>query len=475
MIKFYTEYAAKWEKAVGEAKILDTELKAPEYENAILLPLRKRKDSPTSAVNGWFEGGVCTSDYGFIAGHDRKYPSVDANYACTSAYVPNEVQYRDETVIFGGVLYNHFGNLMIESLSRMWYYAKNPDTPYKYVFLMMEGHKTYHKVWFDVAGFTEDRYEVITQATQFKKVIVPDQTFFALSAVAHPEWLAYFDLIRKKVSEIQQKSDIQKVYLTRTQCNDKTTQEINEAYYEAFYEKLGYTIIAPEKLPLTEQINIIMNASELVSTLGTLSHMAVFAAPDVRCTFLLREPARILRPQVAIDQLKNYSCVYVEATKAILPSTHEKGVPLYYPTKYLADYAKENNLLYEEKDSYEEMQAITTEYLYKYALNYRNPSAFKHIANYTAFDFVNTMNYALYGIKLDKKKYQKPKIVVENEELRKENPAVVAQNEKLKEENQKLKKELAKSKKELEKIKKSTSWKITKPIRSVVKLFRKKR
>lgn len=475
MIKFYTEYTAKWEKAAAEAKILETELKAPEYENAILLPLRKRKDTPVNAANGWFEGGVCTPDYSFITGHDRMYPSTDINYACTKSYVPEEVQYRDETVIFGGVLYEHFGHMLVDALSRMWYFAKNPDTPYKFVFLMMAGQEQFHKAWFDIAGFTEDRYEVITQVTQFKKVIVPDEAMFCISRTAHPDWLLYFDKIKENVSKQCEKPEFDKVYLTRTQLPAEKRFEINESFFEDFYRQRGYTVVAPEKLSLAEQINIIMNASSVVTTVGTLSHMMLFAGKNADCTFLMRTPSEVVKPQLIIDVLKDYPCSYVEITKGIFPSPHARGVPLYFPTEYFADYLKEQNIPYEETDLKIELPEVLEEYIMKYSLNYRDTRAFKRIANYTAFDFVNSMNYALYGVKLDKKKYQKPKIVVENEELRKENPAIVVQNEKLKEENQKLKKELAKSKKEVEKIKSSTSWKITKPVRWLAKLIRKLR
>lgn len=153
-----------------------------------------------------------------------------------------------------------------------------------------------------------------------------------------------------------------------------------------------------------------------------------------------------------------------------MPSPHSRGVPLYFPTEYFVRYLKDRDIAFEEADVHAEISDVIEEYILKYTLNYRAPAAYKRIANHTAFDFVNTMNYALYGVKLDKKKYQKSKVVLENERLKKEvqNPGLAMENEDLKKENQKLKKELAK-------IKKSTSWKITKPIRWLAKLFRKLR
>lgn len=484
MIKFYTEYAEKWEKALATSGILEKELEAPEYENAILLPLRKRKDSPAAAPNGYHEGGVCDKDYNFLAGLERKYPRAEANFGCIQSYTPKAVNYRDETVIFGGVLIDHFGHTLVDSLTRMWYFAKNPDTPHKFAFLMMTNHEKFYKDFFELAGLTEDRYEIITEATQFKKVIVPDQALFCLTRNVHPDWLLFFDKIKENVRRQCDEPSFDKVYLTRTQLPAEKIFEANEAFFENFYRTRGYTIVAPEKLSLAEQINIIMHAASVVTTMGTLSHMMVFAKKNTDCTVLLRSASELINPQIVIDRLKEHTSSYIQATKDLLPSPHSRGVPLYFPTEYFVKYLTDREIPYKKAEVEVEIGSVMEEYVRKYALNYSDPQAYKRLANFTAFDYVNSMNYALYGVKLDKKKYQKSKSVLENEKLKKElekydlsqqeNEELRKENEKLKEENQKLKKELAKSKKELEKIKKSTSWKLTKPIRFLAKLFRKK-
>lgn len=449
---FYTEYAEKWEKAVENAQILDAELQAPEYENAILLPLRKRADSPSSSFDGWHEGGVCAADYTFIAGLDRKTPRKDANFACVKSYIPDSVKYRDETVIFGGVLIDHFGHNLVDCLSRMWYFAKNPDTPHKFVFLMMTGHTQYTKAFFELAGLTEDRYEIITEATQFRSVIVPDEAMYSISSTAHPHWLLFFERIKENIRKTTPKSLVDKVYLTRTQLPPEVVIEFNECYYENFFSERGYTVVAPEKLPLSEQINIIMNASSIVATMGTLSHMMVFANENTNCTFLLRSPSEIVRPQIIIDRLKGYGLSYVEVTRQLLPSPHAGGIPFYSPTPYFSEYVSDNQMRSNEVEDMTCDEELVLEYLRKYALYYRNSDTFRRIANYTAFDFVNSMNHSLYGITLDKENYQKPKVVQDNERLK---------NEKKKLENQ------------LTELKNSTSWKITKPLRLIAKVFRR--
>lgn len=90
MINFYTQYKEKWEKALSEACVLQGELKAPAYDNAVLLPLRRKKDATVVTVNGIYEGGVCTEDYTFVTGLHRSYSRKEENWCCVDSYVPEK-------------------------------------------------------------------------------------------------------------------------------------------------------------------------------------------------------------------------------------------------------------------------------------------------------------------------------------------------------------------------------------------------
>lgn len=453
MNSFYTQYADKWRKAEQNVTVLTQPLQAVEYENAVVLPLRRRADSAPNAVNGWHEGGVCTKDMEFVAGLDRKYPRADENWCCIRGYEPETVTERDETVIYGGVLINHFGHMLVDCLSRMWYFAKNPDTPHKFVFLMMTEQYRFFKDFFALAGLTEDRYEIITKPTRFAKVIVPDQAIFSLSSVAHPDWLLFFDRIKENVGKTLPKPEFDKVYLTRTQLPPEKRFELNEVWYEDFYREQGYTVVAPEQRSLAEQINIICNAREIATTMGTLTHMLLFARKDVKATFLLRSPEAVVMPQLIVDRLRGYPAAYIEATNNLLPSSHARGVPLYFPTAYFEKYLQHEKIPYDKERIQPEMSdALIGEYVRKYVQNYRVPQAYKQIASLSALDYVCALNQSLYGVTLDRKKFQAPRNMTPDQELQFENELLKA---------------------EMRKIKSSVSWKLTAPLRKVKKLFSK--
>ena len=66
--KFYVRSADDWQKTLGNGKFSDRELKVEVVERGIVLPAQKIPDTFT------YKGGVCNSDFNFIAGFSRKSP-----------------------------------------------------------------------------------------------------------------------------------------------------------------------------------------------------------------------------------------------------------------------------------------------------------------------------------------------------------------------------------------------------------------
>lgn len=70
----------------------------------------------------------------------------------------------------------------MESLSRLWWFAENPNMPYKIVFLDFPfgGGFTAYSV-LEALGITRDRMEIITEPTRFKEIIVPEESIYMWS------------------------------------------------------------------------------------------------------------------------------------------------------------------------------------------------------------------------------------------------------------------------------------------------------
>ena len=96
---------------------------------------------------------MCSSEFEFIAGLRRTLPHTNENWTCLKSYkYSGAIKMRKETVVFGGILINHFGHTLVDCLSKMWWYANNMETEYKIVFLMMTNHKKAFTEFFELAG-----------------------------------------------------------------------------------------------------------------------------------------------------------------------------------------------------------------------------------------------------------------------------------------------------------------------------------
>lgn len=388
-VNIYTSQEKKWRKAAGQVRISDNELSVKSVSHGIVLPVRCKMFPHPLSIKRFYEGGVVDTDYRFIAGFDRDRTNPRANFSCRSAYVPHEIpEYIDETVIFGGFVFSHFGHLLADGLSRIWYALKHPEI--SVVFMSFDNEEPFPFAEFlDLLGI---RYFLVEQIPiQFKEILVPEEAVFSLEMYANRKWLTLFDMLRNRYL----KDDTpQKIYLTRTQYQKQ--DGINENYFEDFYQHLGYTVISPEKLSLPEQIGLMANARDIACTMGTLSHLALFAQEGARLDILLRDPASLIKPQLLIGEARRLKTNIIEATKNILPTHHADGVFLYYPTRFFQAFCEEHAYPYTPIDFKIFLQEHLYDYLKLYTENYQNEFTFKKIRRKTLFDLIDSLSYAFF-------------------------------------------------------------------------------
>jgi len=412
---FYTRYSIKWENAL--LKVVPTQNKpsAGIFKDATVLPLRKRKDLKCKA----FEGGVVNGKGLFVGGVQRSKKNFQLNFACTRGYKVEKPRYIDEKVVFGGVLFGHFGHVIIDSSTRLWHFAENHGDGLKRVFVQTPETSFKYGQFFDLAGMN---WEIINEPTQYREVIVPEEAYWSNDR-GHPVWLEWWDFLQKKALKTQnctlkgrKKQDFdeistlktqnshlkcRKIYLTRTQFagNDG----INEAYYENYFKSIGFEVISPEKLPLDEQIAIISQASHIVCTMGTLAHMLVFARDGADVTLLLRSPSSVLPAQLIINQLRRFNWRCIDATVNPLPVSQSNGAFLYAPTPFFREFCSDSGL--PEPPECKITPEITFTYLKKWTENYKKLLCWHYIKDFPCIEFLSSLSYFLTGEELDKDTY----------------------------------------------------------------------
>ena len=384
------------------------------WENALILPLRKNPDYP--AQRHAFLGGVCDREGRFIAGS-----AIEENrFSCPEGYPVDleSVTKRAETVIFGGVFYRHFGVMLLLSLTRFWWIVQKSVLPYRVVFLSEGGKESpaagYCTAIMELLDIPKDRYEILEEPVLFDRVLVPDEVLRSIESGIDPHFMDPFRFLSEKVCAESGPCEERKLYLSRRHFS-KTWEEsdgLNEEYYEAFFEKRGFSVIHPQELPLREQIQLLSSASEIVSTYGTLSHLgSLFLRPGTRQIMLLRSALmdNWFPAEAAILEMTGLRWAIVEAVKNPYPVTHELGVYLYAPTKYFRRFLDAEHIPYEEEELCTGVSADTMkEFLQRWVECYRIPWNFRRLGDPSLFPVLEALLYHMTRTRLDPKDYLEP-------------------------------------------------------------------
>ncbi|MGI6535230.1 MAG: glycosyltransferase family 61 protein [Eggerthellaceae bacterium] len=390
----------------------DHEMEAPEtliaqYDDALVLPLNIIPGTFAVYGDGLLEGGVCDANGNLLAGQFRSKRNRNANRSCVRGYQPSpdDIEYRDEEVIFGGILVSHWGHMLVDATSRLWYLVSPESRGKKIVFVMFPGQEFPYQELFDLAGISQDRYEIITRPTKFKSIIVPAETSSAVSAHFTSRWVDFFDAVSANVEP----GEFDKVYLSRTRF--KLQNVIGEKYFEEYFKNRGYHVVYPEQLSITEQISLMAGAKSVATTMGTISHLALFAKPGTEFIILNRSQD-IVSVQLAIDQLRGIDALYVDAYRNFLPEKQGNCVFLLAPSEPWNRMIKER---FGESPDQEYMDSefprVALEYMKAWGALFSKRSKYRWIRNFDTRDLVRSVNLALNDAVVDVSSYPEPVFV----------------------------------------------------------------
>lgn len=389
----------KWKNRSEVDYFSNRELEVLELQDGIVLPA-KYCGKPA----GSYLGGVCNSKFEYIAGVEReskKSKGFPGYYGMANSYTveDSELQKDEESVIFGGALIGHFGHFMLESISaRLWYVISNPDDLRKIVFVSIKEEKKWFYDFMELCGIDSKRIIMINKPTKFSHITIPEESVHSWFNYTK-EYLWTYNEITKNVNNKCNKQAYEKVYLSHKRWQ-AGCECINENIYEDFFENQGYKVIEPEELPLEEQIFIVNNAKEIATTIGSLSHFALFCKPKTKFVMLTREPDSTIWAQCLVNQASKVDWYIVNANNNYLYANRRYGPVNFSFTDEFMEFSKEffGNASFEAKSD-------ELEYIKSWTKYYANPQNFNKICNLSAYDFINRFSKELLGNDLDKSKY----------------------------------------------------------------------
>ena len=235
--------------------------------DALILPLRR--DPSFGLLFG--KGGVVDENVEYVS-----LSSIPGRVE--GSYPVETTEYRDEKVVYCGYLVNHWGHFLIEAVTRLWYFLENDPTIDKFVYFLDENEereiKGNYRLFLELLKIW-DKLEIINKPTRYRAVLVPELGIHMRKAYT-PRLLKVFDAVADNVVPQPDWDTPEKIYFSRSQFKKGQPFEFGFDSLDNFYEKNGYTILYPEKVPLDRMIHYIRNAKIVASLSGSLPHNMLF-------------------------------------------------------------------------------------------------------------------------------------------------------------------------------------------------------
>ena len=332
--------------------------------NATILPLRK--DSRVQ----FGLGGVVDANGNYVdlsAIPDR----------VQFAYEFKDPEYRDEKVVYCGYMINHWGHFLIEAVCRLWYFLENDPTIDKYIFFLDENEqreiKGNYREFLQLLGVW-NKIEFINKPITFREVLVPELAL-RTHTYYYPKYREMFDVIADNVIPDPAWETPEKIYYSRGQFAKGIPFEFGYDMLDAFFAQNGYTVLYPEKVPLSQMIHYIRNSKVVASLSGSLPHNMLFARNGQKVEILERCTINDDN-QVDLNRIRELHVVPIDANIPIYPINFVGPFIMGY-TPELQRSAEDNG--YTPPDE----KYLSEKYLKKCFVNYMK--AYKDLYRYNWF------------------------------------------------------------------------------------------
>jgi hypothetical protein len=208
--------------------------------------------------------------------------------------VPEPVETLAGRWLWGGILLNHFGHFLVETLGRLWGLDASTGLG-GIVFLSKrdaeeEGEalalSAFHQRFMALLGI-DLPIRIVTQPTKVETLVVPGQGFgIGKIAAGTP---AFRRFIQSRFARDIAPEGPEALYVSRSGLSAVRGGVLEEERLEALLADQGYEIFHPQKHPIEAQIARYKAARRVVALDGSALHLlAMVAAPEVRIAMIKR-------------------------------------------------------------------------------------------------------------------------------------------------------------------------------------------
>jgi hypothetical protein len=216
----------------------------------------------------------------------------------------------DRSFIYGGVLMDHFGHVIRDSLAHLWFIRERPDLPILWHWIDLPVPHRAWPGWLDqlwrLLGFDQREHVFVSAPLSVGHVILPQSGLVAPDLLHERQVDAL--AVRRIGGHIGSRG---RLWLSRRGLPMRFGRLEGEDALEAVLAARGWEIVRPETLPVAAQIDLFASAEIIAGCMSSAFHAALLSeAPRAR--FLLIERPGIEKPFYdAVARAKNLQQAYI--------------------------------------------------------------------------------------------------------------------------------------------------------------------
>ncbi|MFC0561983.1 glycosyltransferase family 61 protein [Halalkalibacter alkalisediminis] len=185
---------------------------------------------------------------------------------------PTKVIWQTGDIIFlSGEISGAYGHFLLEVVSRLWITQFIDISKYKFI---MNPNDT--KQWqldiLKAIGIRPNQIIRLHYPVRCERLHIPVQAFVLrkyTSTLANATWGKIGDYYDEGVGP-------KKIYVSRSKLNNNRRCLVNEQEVEKLFSSYGFTIIHPQELSVSKQINIFRNANIVAGSSGSAMYNCIF-------------------------------------------------------------------------------------------------------------------------------------------------------------------------------------------------------
>lgn len=210
----------------------------------------------------------------------KRGPSPIQAHDSTYEINPNAAKRITSRAIYGGIIFNHYGHFLLESLARAWYLLDSEGDVYfhqkgKNKNGTYAGLKSWQQIILSHLITDTTRIKIINEPLRFDQLTIPDAGYVIKQYCVPAQAKALSQVGENITANCSKDSVASKIWLSRSLLPKGAIA--GEKKFETALSNEGFLIVHPQLLSLAEQIQLFEDAAIVAGFTGSAFHTLLMA------------------------------------------------------------------------------------------------------------------------------------------------------------------------------------------------------